>query len=154
MLRRRPVRVWEVAVFLAAIWFIAAAAVAEEAAASGQATPPTKDPYYENYKAPDRHHRPGRSRLREPIDRRELIEAAIRGVIEQARSLFQLHQPEGTERFPRQRGERVRRHRHSDCHRGRPVEDPQPAATARPPIAPACWPAIGSWRSTARAPTG
>ena len=46
------------------------------------------------------------------VDRRELIEAAVRGVIAQARSLFRLHRSGGIGPLPQQRRKRVRRHRH------------------------------------------
>ncbi len=83
MLRRKPVRMWEIVVFfLTATWlFAAVAAVAEDTAADGPPASPSKDEYYENYKVLiDTIDEVDRDYVK-PIDRRELVEAAIRGVI-------------------------------------------------------------------------
>ena len=50
------------------------------------------------------------------------------GRARQARSVLQLHQPRrDSSRFKTQRRKPVRRHRHSDHHRRRPAQGPQPA---------------------------
>ena len=62
-----------------------------------------------------------------PVSRRELMEAAIGGVLGKLDPVFQLHQ---SRRFgPVQEHGRkpVRRHRHPDHDRSRPAQNPQPA---------------------------
>ena len=88
MLRRKSVLMWTMPFLLTALWFSAAAtttaatAKTETAAPAGQEpAPPAKDEYYESYKVLiDTIDEVDRNYVK-PVDRRELIEAAIHGVL-------------------------------------------------------------------------
>ncbi len=81
MLRRHPVLMWAIPIVLGALWFRAATAE-EESVAEGMPPPSAaSDEYYETYKVLiDTVDEVDRNYVKE-IDRRELIEAAIKGVM-------------------------------------------------------------------------
>ena len=83
MARRNLVSMWALPFFLCAFWFCAAAAAtaAERTAPAEQPSADSKDEYFETYKVLiDTIDEVDRNYVK-PIDRRELVEAAIRGVI-------------------------------------------------------------------------
>jgi carboxyl-terminal processing protease len=82
MVRRHPVPIWVLPFLLCAFWFCATAATAADSAAPADQPPPApRDEYYENYKVLiDTIDEVDRNYVK-PIDRRELVEAAIRGVL-------------------------------------------------------------------------
>ncbi len=82
MARRNLVSMWALPFFLCVLWFCAAAApAAERTAPAEQPSADSKDEYYETYKVLiDTIDEVDRNYVK-PIDRRELVEAAIRGVI-------------------------------------------------------------------------
>ena len=83
-------------------------------AAASPAADPADDEYYELYQIfADTLDQVERNYVK-PVSRRELMEAAIDGVLEQARSLFQLHQPRRDRPLQEHGRKPVRRHRHPD----------------------------------------
>ena len=101
MLRRKPVRMWEIVVFFfdRDMALCGGAAVAEDKAADGPPASPSKDEYYENYKVLiDTIDEIDRDYVKK-IDRRELVEAAIRGVMSKLDPYSNYIGPKRVERF-------------------------------------------------------